>query len=396
MKAIFHNLCFKLIAIVLAVSNLFGASTAWFQADSSGWKTNYTYVFVHGLSGWGSYDSTYKLMPYWGMFGGDLMKYLNDKGFHAVCASVSPRGSAWDRACELYAELTGTRVDYGKAHSERCGHARFGEDYTGRALVKAFSERDKISLLGHSFGGATVRLFASVMEQGSAEERAATPAEELSDYFKGGKGSWIHSLTALAAPHNGTTAYSDEDASEQLAEAEKEIPPLEKKLQEIMSRTNSQKTGDRIEEDYADYDMYIDHALTLNKTILTLPETYYFSIPCSCSEQQPDGTWSPINSKMELMFRSSSRLIGQYTGVTRGGYVIDESWLENDGLVNTISAKAPFGAPQKDFDPASVQPGVWNILPVYQGDHMSLQGGLFKTNDIKELYLEHLSMINAL
>ena len=396
MKAIFHNLCYKLIAVILTLCTLFGASTAWFQADKTSWTTNYPYVFVHGLSGWGSYDSTYKLMPYWGMFGGDLMQYLNDKGFHAVCASVSPRGSAWDRACELYAELTGTRVDYGKAHAQRCGHARYGTDYTGRALVDKFSETDKINILGHSFGGATVRLFASVMAAGSAEEQAATPADELSDYFKGGKGSWIYSLTSLAAPHNGTTAYCDEDAPEQLAEAEKEIPPLEKKLQDIMSRTNNQKTNDRIDEDYADYDMYIDNALALNETILTLPNTYYFSYACSCSERQADGTWTPLESKMEILFRSSSRLIGQYTGVTIGGYVIDETWLENDGLVNTISAKAPFGAPQKDYDPADVPQGVWNIMPVYIGDHMSLQGGLFHTNDVKDLYVEHLTRINAL
>lgn len=396
MKAIFHNIGYKMIALVLALCVLFGASTAWFQADSSGWKTNYTYVFVHGLSGWGSYDSTYKLMPYWGMFGGDLMKYLNDKGFHAVCASVSPRGSAWDRACELYAELAGTRVDYGKAHSERCGHERFGEDYSGRALVKSFSEQDKISLLGHSFGGATVRLFASVMEKGSAEEQAATPASELSDYFKGGKGSWIYSLTSLAAPHNGTTAYSDEDAQELVAQEQANTNPLESALQGLMSQANSQKTNDRILEDYADYDMYIDNALALNETILTLPQTYYFSIACSCTKQLPDGTWTPINSKMEILFRSSSRLLGKYTGTTKGGYVIDETWLENDGLVNTVSAKAPFGAPQQDYDPANVPQGVWNILPVYQGDHMALQGGLFKTNDVKDLYVEHLSMINAL
>ena len=44
------------------------------------WNTNYKYVFVHGLSGWGSYDFQYKIMPYWGMFGGDLMKYLEKHG----------------------------------------------------------------------------------------------------------------------------------------------------------------------------------------------------------------------------------------------------------------------------------------------------------------------------
>ena len=41
---------------------------------------------------------------------------------------------------------------------------------------------------------------------------------------------------------------------------------------------------------------------------------------------------------MEGMFRSSADEMGAYTGVTQNGYVFDESWLENDGLVNTISA----------------------------------------------------------
>ena len=396
MRAILHHIVYKCAALCLSVTMLFGVGENRLKAKDDDWKTNYTYVFVHGLSGWGSYDSVYRLMPYWGMFGGDLMKYLNDKGFHAVCASVSPRDSAWDRACELYAELTGTRVDYGKAHSERCGHARFGEDYTGRALVDVFDGEHKINLLGHSFGGATVRLFASVMEKGSREEQDATPADELSDYFKGGKGDWIYSLTSLAAPHNGTTAYCDDDAPELVAEEEQKTNPIESALQGMMRRTNGQKTNDRIPEDYADYDMYIDNALLLDETILTLPQTYYFSFACSCSDQQPDGTWAPDNRHMEILFRSSSRVIGKFTGVTKGGYVIDESWLENDGLVNTVSAKAPFGAPQQTYDPADVSPGIWNVMPVYRGDHMSLQGGLFHVNDVKPFYLEHLSRINSL
>ena len=34
-------------------------------------------------------------MPYWGMFGGDLMTYLRGRGFSCYAASVSPEGSAW-------------------------------------------------------------------------------------------------------------------------------------------------------------------------------------------------------------------------------------------------------------------------------------------------------------
>ena len=61
-------------------------------------KQNLSFIFVHGLSGWGSYDKTYKRMPYWGMRGGDLMVFLREKGFNCYAASVSPTGSAWGRS----------------------------------------------------------------------------------------------------------------------------------------------------------------------------------------------------------------------------------------------------------------------------------------------------------
>lgn len=100
---------------------------------------------------------------------------------------------------------------------------------------------------------------------------------------------------------------------------------------------------------------------------------------------------------MEGMFTSSADQMGAYMGVTQGGFVFDETWLENDGLVNTISAKAPSSAPSKDYEEGNVTPGVWNIMPTYYGDHMSLQGGMTKTNvQIRELYAQHFNMINLL
>ncbi len=391
MKAITHQLKFKLISLALAIAVLFGASGAGLKADSSGWKTNYPYVFVHGLSGWGSYDAVNRLMPYWGMFGGDLMEYLNARGFHAFAASVDPSGSAWDRACELYAQLAGTRVDYGKAHSARCGHARFGEDFTGRALIPAFSAKDRINLLGHSFGGATVRMFAAVMANGSDEEKKATPEGELSPYFAGGKAKWIYSLTSLAAPHNGTTAYCRDEY-----ETPPKQNPLRAALEGLMNRFTEKKKEDRIESDHADYDMTLDNAAALNRILTVSRATYYFSFACSCTDRQSDGTWKVEARITEQMFRSSGDRLGQLSGVTEGGIVYDESWRENDGLVNTVSAKAPFGQPQQDYDSANVPRGVWNVMPVVRGDHMALEGGLFHVNDVKPLYVEHLSRINAL
>lgn len=398
MQVFINNIVYKFISLIVSVAMLFGYSGECLKADSSNWNTNYKYVFVHGLSGWGSYDAVYKVMPYWGMFGGDLMKYLNDKGFDCYAASVAPTSSAWDRACELYAQLTGNVVDYGKAHSEQCGHERYGTDYTGRALIDSFSSEDKINLLGHSFGGATVRLFASIMEKGVEDEISSTPENELSDFFKGGKGDWIYSITALAAPHNGTSAYMVD--KEDMPEKETALDGVINEIQYAMSNLISVATGGqddgRSEKDYASYDMYIDNALELNKEILTLSDAYYFSFPCNATEQKADGTWAPIEKKMESLFVASSKAMGAYTGETKGGYAVDEAWQQNDGLVNTLSATAPFGAPQKAFDINNIEKGMWNIMPTYDGDHMSLQGGMTKPNNVRDFYVEHLSMINSL
>ncbi len=349
-----------LAIIMLLVSFIFPGDKP--EVNKDDWNTNYKYVWVHGLMGWGSYDFYYKFFPYWGIFNGDLMKDLNEMGYECYAASVAGTASAWDRACELYAQLTGTVVDYGAEHSTRCGHDRYGEDFSGRALIKEWDSENKINLLGHSFGGATIRVFASLMAVGSEAEMNASP-DDVSPFFTGGKEDWIYSMTALAAPHNGTTAYSSKP--------------------------------DGI--DSAACDMYIDNALELNKTIYTSDETYYFSIACSATDKNADGTYTADADLMEFMFQSSANEMGRFTGTTQAGNVFDETWLENDGLVNTVSALAPSSAPSKTYDPSDITKGVWNIMPVYRGDHMSLQGGMTKVNtDIFEYYVNHLDMINSL
>ena len=131
------------------------------------------YIFVHGLGGWGSYDPIDRVVPEWGMLTGSLIKYLTRQGYACYAASVSPVGSAWDRACELYAQLAGTVTDYGAAHSAKANHARFGCDYSKMSLIPDWRLGEPIVLIGHSFGGATVRLFSELLANGDAAERAA-------------------------------------------------------------------------------------------------------------------------------------------------------------------------------------------------------------------------------
>ena len=252
------------------------------EVDDSKFNTEYANVFVHGLAGWGSYEWYDDFMPYWGMFGGDLMQYLNARGFECYSASVDPTGSAWDRACELYAQLTGTVTDYGEEHSKRCRHARYGEDFSSDPLIDEWSAEEKINLLGHSFGGATVRLLAELMANGSEAERKAS-GDDVSDLFTGGKGDWIYSVTALAAPHNGTTAYLIREAILKDINA-----TAEERAVIAMLTVATAPHLDRALSDSAEYDMDIDHAMAMNKNISTLENVYYFSYPCSVTKQNAE------------------------------------------------------------------------------------------------------------
>ena len=353
------------------------------------------YIFVHGLSGWGSYDRAYRRVPYWGMLGGDLLPYLRGQGFACYAASVSPEGSAWDRACELYAQLSGTVVDYGKAHSERCGHARFGRDFSKDPLLPDWESGDRLVLLGHSFGGATVRLFSQLLARGSREEREATPPGELSALFLGGQGARIHALLTLAAPTNGTTAY-DLHRDVSFDPAAVKVPLWDSWMGKLYSARKRAEPDGRAEWDYAAFDMHIDNALALNARISTLPGTYYFAFPCSATRPAADGSQRPIRGIMEPMFRKSAAQMGSYTGTTAGGFIVDDSWRENDGLVNTVSAMAPLGAPSRVYDGGELTAGIWYVMPTHRGDHMSLQGGLLKKRPIRDDYLALLRRIDAL
>ena len=93
---------------------------------SPGGRTPYPTVFVHGLLGWGARDALYRAVPYWGLAAGDVLGYLNACGYDGRAASVGIISSAWDRACELYAQLVGARTDYGVKHAQDFGHERYG------------------------------------------------------------------------------------------------------------------------------------------------------------------------------------------------------------------------------------------------------------------------------
>lgn len=89
-------------------------------------QTKYPVVLLHGMFGWGQQQLLERVVPYFGFYNVNIRKMFQKEGIHTVSPSMGPFTGAWDRACEVYAQLVGGTVDYGKAHSAKYGHERFG------------------------------------------------------------------------------------------------------------------------------------------------------------------------------------------------------------------------------------------------------------------------------
>ncbi len=234
-------------------------------------------------------------------------------------------------------------------------------------------------------------LFSSIKEKRTTFTLIVRVFERIA--IEGGLAERIHAVVTLAAPMNGTAAY-DLFADPSFDPAGVKTPWRSAILAGMMAKGTSPKRDDRDPRDYADYDMQIDNALQMNRRIGTLPGTYYFSVPCGFTEPQPDGKHRPKKG-MEPLFVMRSCQIGTYAGTTKGGFPVDESWRENDGLVNTVSAMSPLGVPSKPFDRAHIEPGVWNVFPTCEGDHMALQGGLTRRHDVRGFYEDLLTVVES-
>ena len=433
-------LCLLLTLILAASLCVFPAAAADQTCPSS---KDDPVVFVHGLMGWGERAGLNSVLPYWGMTTGSLTAYLNSLGYETYSATVGPISSAWDRACELYAQLTGTTVDYGAAHSAAHSHARYGIAYD-RPLFDGWGTRRAVNLVGHSFGGATTRQFLELMANGSAEEVAAAKAAGTapSPLFTGGKRSWVHSMTEIAAPHNGTTFIESNgaimDAATNLAETLAkgfgitEIKNLydfqleqfgiykdpNETVLETLQRVFS--TDFMSHNDNAFLDLTIDRSLEINDGIGIEPNVYYFSYAGDKTRQSSaTGERTSAVDMTPLFVPFANQMCSYYNQTTAGGFQIDKSWAPNDGLVNTVSALYPTnsagkcltksgqtGYIQRDgYSNVSYQPGVWNVMPVRHYDHGNFIAGMpvpnlssQSTTALRQFYLslmDNLSHVSA-
>ena len=395
----------RTISIITALALLCGGilllpGCNWFKKP--GVPTTYPFVFVHGLNGFG--DDTESPVSYWGATAGALLPILQEQGTMCFAPSGNPMGSAWDRACELYAALAGGVVDYGAAHSAAHNHDRFGTD-CGEPLFPDWGAVDennnlrKVNLVGHSFGGATVRLLSALLDHGAPEEQAA--ALDCSPLFTGGKGDWVFSLTCLAAPHNGTSLLTILDVNPAISKIASFLGSAS--MDGILSRLGFTWGGMSIGEvlraaktqDTAYYDLTLTGAKEVNQRTRPLcPDTYYFSYPVAGT----DANGKP-NGDMATLFHPLGWLMGSFISPENG---IDDAWRSNDCLVNTISATYPFEEPNQAVAyPAALtaealKPATWYVLPTIRGDHGSVIGLARSMEATLPLYNEIIQRVDAL
>ena len=388
---------------------------------SPGGRTPYPTVFVHGLLGWGARDALYRAVPYWGLAAGDVLGYLNACGYDCRAASVGIISSAWDRACELYAELTGGTADYGIAHAQRFGHARFGTAYPN-PLVPDWGADRPVDLVGHSFGGATARLLAQLLAHGCPEEVQAAEAagEAPSPLFTGGKAGWVHALVAIAAPHDGSTFLNVQpDAANALStlflgaaralgiSAFKGVYDFQleqfgfyrKDGETVLEALDRVLHSDFLSHnDNAFLDLTIDRSLEINDGIGIEPNVYYFSYAGNQTVQDPvSGNYIPSARMWTLFYPGAINMGKYYDKYTAGGFYIDKSWRPNDGMVNTVSAFYPIHSDGTcltrdgrqgwtNYDGYSnihFRPGIWYVMPVQSFDHIQFVGGMLNGSLVK-------------
>jgi len=421
----------KIVAVIVAACILFAALIPYpFGLYGKVLKlitedpVQYPYILVHGLGGWGPESGINESAPYWGATTGSLSAYLKSQNYAVYEASVGPFSSTWDRACELYAQLTGTKVDYGEAHSKANNHLRYGRTYKEPLFAGWGTKTDggqikKINLIGHSFGGPTIRLLASLLKNGAKEEITAS-GDGASPLFKGGKGDWVNSVTGLCSPNNGSTLYLVLDkynldallldvclafagiAGNSAANGfldfhleqfgissvpgeETDLSAMKASLEKIMS------TG----TDNAAYDLSPYGCAELNKRIETVKGVYYFSYSyCTTKDGFLASNQVPQSDTLPVLI-PTAYLMGKYTGSTENGLTIDKTWQPNDGLVNVVSARYPLDEPWQDYNADKIKSDIWNVMPTKEGDHGTVIGLNADTQKTHSFYTDLFTMIDA-
>ena len=373
-------------------------------------------VFVHGFMGWGEEEmGPYK---YWGGWF-DLVGELEKEGYTIFVASVGPVSSSWDRAIELYYQIKGGQIDYGKYHSEKYGLIQkpLEKDYKG--LYPQWSEKNPLHFIGHSMGGQTIRMLDYLLNNVLQDSLGTIEKSKL--LGKTNKG-WIKSITTLSTPHNGTTISDFVNVG---------IPFLQNFIALAGVAGNSFYNFDLEqwgfkrfnEESWINYfkrmkqhsiwdskntvawDSSIEGAKEINSLCVANPDVYYFSIANYKTKIDKDSGYHKPMKAMSNIIKVQARLMGRKKAYYSDGTSTDSTWYLNDGVVNTVSMYGPTTGssgpdPVTEFRQGDVViPGQWYVMGNYEFDHSALIGHQMRKDEypsLKKIYSDQLKILWSL
>lgn len=324
-----------------------------------------TVIFIHGFFGWGPQE--FGGLPYWG----DALEQIGEP-FAVREAKVGPLNSFHDRACELFAQIAGGRVDYGAAHSAEARHSRYSREYF-EPLAPDWSADNPVILVGHNAGVQTAMQLQTLL---------------AADFWDcGASADWVEAVVSVAGAINGSLLpykLGCDEQSGRLMRPPSEliakslhflgmaagVPSAMRKPFDLYldqwtnGETDPEEAMSRLDrgafasgEDNLGFDLTLQGCRKANAKFRSNPHTYYlslvtnatrvggaFGVPWFGRSWRPDSTINPNLWQPALYQARQAIFVAPPIVGWGGGDLALAHWRPNDGAVSVVSQRYPFTA----------------------------------------------------